>query len=76
LENLLEQERPPLLDRIKATCRQLDTIVKQGSPQEKARAQDAMTAYGRALQLYQDLAKRRDEFLAQAGNRGKAPHDK
>ena len=76
LESLLEQERPPLLDRIKATCRQLDSILKSGSPQEKARAQDAMTAYGRALELYQDLVSRRDEILAQARNRSKAPHDK
>jgi hypothetical protein len=75
-ENLLEQERPALLDRVKATCRQLDTILNQGSQQEKARAQNAMTAYGRALELYQDLVKRRDEIIAQAGNRGRAPHDK
>lgn len=76
LENLLEQERPPLLDKIKATCRQLDTILKSGSAPEKARAQDAITAYGRALELYQDLVRRRDEILAQTRNRGKAPHDK
>jgi hypothetical protein len=76
LESLLQQERPPLLDRIKATCRQLDAILKSGSLPEKARAQDAMTAYGRALELYQDLVSRRDEILAQTRNRNKAPHDK
>jgi hypothetical protein len=76
LENLLEQERPPLLDRIKGTCGQLDSILKSGSPQEKARAQDAMTAYARALELYQELVKRRDEIFAQTRNRDKAPHDK
>ncbi len=76
LESLLQQERPPLLDKIKATCRQLDAILKSGSPPEKARAQDAMTAYGRALELYQHLVTRRDEILAEARNRGKAPHDK
>ena len=76
IEKLLEQERPALLDRIKATCGQLDAILKSGSHQEKARAQSAMTAYGRALGLYQDLVSRRDAILAQARNRGQAAHDK
>jgi hypothetical protein len=76
LENLLQQERPPLLDRIKATCRQLDAILKSGSAPEKARAQDGITAFGRSLELYQDLVSRRDEILAETRNRSKAPHDK
>ena|SRR5215472_5934677 len=76
LAHLLEQERPPLLDRIKTTCGQLDTILKSGSPPEKARARIAMTAYGRALELYQDIVSRRDAILAKARNLGTAPHDK
>ena len=76
LEKLLAQEQPPLLDRIKATCNQLDGILKSGSPQEKARAQDAMTAYARALELYRELVDRRNEALAQASNLGKAAYDK
>jgi hypothetical protein len=76
LENLLRQDQPPLLDRINATCQQLDAILKSGSAQEKARAQDAMTAYGRALELYQDLVSRRNGMLAEASNCGKASDDK
>lgn len=76
LEKALQQERPPLLDRIRATCGTLDEILKSGSPQEKARAQSAMTAYTRALELYRELVNRRDDAFAQASNRGKAPHDK
>jgi hypothetical protein len=76
LESLLGQERPPLLDRIKATCARLDAVLKTGTAQEKARARSAMTAYGRALELYRDMVSRRDEILARTRNQNKAPHDK
>jgi hypothetical protein len=76
LDSLIQQERPPLLDSINATCRQLDSVLKSGTPPEKARAQDAITAYARALELYQELVNRRNEFLAQTRNRDQAPHDK
>jgi hypothetical protein len=75
-ECLLEQEHPVLLDRVKATCRQLDSILKQGSPHEKNRAQKALIAYRRTLELYQELVKNRNEILLQAGNRARASHDK
>jgi hypothetical protein len=76
LEKLLEQERPPVLDRIKATCRQLDAIVKSGSQQEKVRAQSIIVAFRRALELHKDLVGRRDEILAQTRNYGSGGHDK
>jgi hypothetical protein len=76
LEKLLLEERPVLLDRIEATCRLLDGILKSGSPQEKARARDAMAAYARSLELYRELVDRRDQVVAEASNRAKAPHDK
>jgi hypothetical protein len=76
LEKLLGQERPTLLVQIGATCRRLETILKSGSSPEKARAQDAITAYRRALELYQELVNRRDEFLIQSRNSRKSPHDK
>lgn len=78
LEKALQQDNPPLLGRIQETCRKLDGILKSGSPQEKSRAQSAMTAYTRGLELYRELVNRRDQALAlaQASNRGKAPHDK
>ena len=76
LEKLLEQERPPVLDRMKATCRQLEAIAQSGSQQERVRAQSAITAFKRALELHQDLVGRRGEILAQARNYGGAAHDK
>jgi len=76
LEKLLEQERPPVLDRIRTTCRQLDAIVKSGSQQEKVRAQSVIVAFRRALELHQDLVGRRDEILAQTRNYGSGGHDK
>jgi hypothetical protein len=76
LEKMLQQEQPPLFERVKATCRQLDGILNSGSAQEKARAQDAMNAYARALELYQELVTRRNEMLAAAGNNAGAAHDK
>lgn len=76
LEKLLGQERPTLLVQIRATCRKLETILTSGSSPEKARAQDAITAYRRALELYQDLVNRRDEFLIQSRNSRKSSHDK
>jgi hypothetical protein len=76
LEKMLQQEQPPVLERVKATCRQLDGILNSGSAQEKARAQEAMNAYARALELYQELVNRRNEMLAAAGNIAGAAHDK
>jgi hypothetical protein len=76
LEKVLGEERPALLDRIQATCRQLDAIVKSGTPQEKARAKEAMSGYTRALELYRELVDRRDQVIAEVSNRGKVPHDK
>jgi hypothetical protein len=76
LEKLLAEERPPLLDRIEATCRQLDAIAASGSPQEKARARAAMVGYVRALELYRELVERRNQLFTDASNRGRVASDK
>ena len=76
LEKALERERPPVLDRIRATCRELEAIVRSGSQQEKVRAQSAIMAFSRALELHQDLVTRRDEILSHTRNSGSAIHDK
>jgi len=62
-EKLLAVERPQLLDGMEATCRRLDEILRTGTPQEKARAQAALTGYARALELYRQLAEMRDKAL-------------
>jgi hypothetical protein len=74
LEKLLSLEQPPLLDQLGATCKQLDAIQKAGTPQERARARDAMTAYARALELYQELLARRNQ--AETSNIGPGLHEK
>jgi hypothetical protein len=70
MEKLLGAERPPVLAQIEQTCRQLDTILKSGSPQEAARAQTAMNGYARALELYRQLAALRDSALTTSNNQG------
>jgi hypothetical protein len=70
-EKFLSAERPQLLDSIEATCRRLDDVVRTGSPQEKARAQTALTGYARALQLYRQLAEMRDKAALEASNKAK-----
>ena len=76
LESLLKVARPPLLDKIKATCQQLDNILKSGSPQEKARAQEALGAFNRTIELYQELVNRRDQIVSNDSNQTRGQHDK
>jgi hypothetical protein len=75
MEKLLGAERPVVLAQIEATCRQLDTILKSGSPQECARAQAAMNAYARTLELYRQLTRMRDKAWA-ASNLASTANDK
>lgn len=50
-EKILGDDPGPLLARVERTCRQLNDIIKSGSDADKQRAQSAMTAYGRSLDL-------------------------
>lgn len=70
MERLLEVGQPPLLTQMEGTCRRLDAILKSGSPQEAARAQTAMNAYARTLELYRYLATLRDKAWAESNNAG------
>ena len=72
MERLLGAERPPVLAQMEGTCRRLDAILKSGSPQEAARAQAAMNAYGRTLELYRYLATLRDKAWAESNNAASA----
>ncbi len=65
LDRALLEEQPPVLVRIEQTCRALDAVRRTGSPAEKQRANTALAAYGRALELYHDLVERRDRALAE-----------
>lgn len=52
---------PPVLAKIEKTCRQLDEILHSGLDDDKQRAQRAMTAYGRSLDLLRALTQMRDK---------------
>jgi hypothetical protein len=50
----------PMLEKIQSTCKLLDGVIQNGTAEEKLRAQAAMTAYGRALELFRQLAELRE----------------
>ena len=65
-EEILSSEAPPpLLAKVEKTCRQLNDVIQSGSEADKARAQSAMTAYGRSLDLLRQLTELRDKAAAQ-----------
>ena len=64
-EVLSSEGRAPLLAKVEKTCRQLNDIVQSGSEADKARAQSAMTAYGRSLDLLRILTELRDKAAEQ-----------
>jgi cell fate (sporulation/competence/biofilm development) regulator YlbF (YheA/YmcA/DUF963 family) len=65
-EALLEsEESPPLLMKVEKTCRQLNDVLQSGAEVDQARAQAAMTAYGRSLDLLRLLTEMRDKARAQ-----------
>ena len=76
LEKLISVERPPVLDGMEATCRELDRILKTGTPVERSRAQAALTGYARALELYRQLVEMRDRAISEASNTRRAGADK
>ena len=59
-EVLGSQELAPLLGKVEKTCRQLHEAIQSGSEADRARAQCAMTAYGRSLDLLRLLSEMRD----------------
>jgi hypothetical protein len=66
LEEVLGSQQPaPLLAKIESTCRQLNGMIQSGSDADKARAQSAMTAYGRSLDLLRLLTEVRDRGAEQ-----------
>jgi hypothetical protein len=75
-ERLLNVLNPPLVGSMQATCRQLESILNSGSPQEKSRARAVMTAYIRTLELYRRFANSAAAEGPQPGNLSRGPHDK
>jgi hypothetical protein len=59
------EESPPLLRKVEKTCRQLNDVLESGAELDKTRAQAAMTAYGRSLDLLRLLTEMRDHSSGQ-----------
>jgi len=65
-EEILTSQAPaPLMAKVEKTCRLLNDVIQSGSEADKARAQSAMTAYGRSLDLLRQLTELRDKAAAQ-----------
>jgi len=64
-KTLSSVEGDPLLQKVEKTCRQLDGLIKSGSDADKMRAQSALTAYGRSLDLLRQLTEMRDRQAQQ-----------
>lgn len=65
-EVLSSNEPAALLAKVEKTCRQLNEVLQAGSDADKARAKQAMTAYGRSLDLLRLLTEMRDKSAAQS----------
>jgi hypothetical protein len=65
-EEILSCEAPaPLLAKVEKTCRQLNDLTQSGSEVDKVRAQVAMTAYGRSLDLLRLLTELKEKSVEQ-----------
>ena len=61
-EELLGSETTaPFMSKVEKTCRQLNDVLRSGSEAEKTRARQAITAYGRSLDLLRLLTEMRDQ---------------
>ncbi|MEZ5356688.1 MAG: hypothetical protein R2762_28965 [Bryobacteraceae bacterium] len=56
-----------VMTRIDATCRALETIRTGGTPAERDRAQFALAAYARTLQLIEEIQAKAAETATDAG---------
>jgi hypothetical protein len=67
MENIFDQDgREPMMRRIESTCRKLDETARTGAGPERERARLALTAYGRTLELIEELDKSREAMAVQA----------
>jgi len=65
-EEILTSEAPAaVLAKVEKTCRLLNDVIRSGSAADKMRAQSAMTAYGRSLDLLRLLTELRDKAAQQ-----------
>lgn len=60
IEKVFAADLDGFLERSKQTCGELNEIIESGSPREAARARSAMAAYGKTLELLQELRQGMD----------------
>jgi len=61
IEKVFATDLEGFLGRSKQTCGELNEIIENGSPREAARARSAMAAYGKTLELLQEIRQRMAE---------------
>lgn len=61
IEKAVEGDSGPLMQKIEKTCRRLNEFITTGGQAERTRAQAAMGAYGRSLDLYRKLVEMRSQ---------------
>ena len=70
LEAAIESESPAVMVEVERTRLQIESLSRTGATWEKQRANTALMAYDRALKLYGELTRRRDQMLRGASNIG------
>lgn len=55
IEKVFATDLEGFLGRSKQTCGELNEIIENGSPRDAARARSAMAAYGKTLELLQEI---------------------
>ncbi len=61
IEKVFATDLEGFLGRSKQTCGELNEIIENGSPRDAARARSAMAAYGKTLELLQEIRQRMAE---------------
>lgn len=62
-------ERQAFMEKIERTCRALDEQARSGAPRDQQRARAALGAYGRALELLDELRELRESLAGQGSNK-------
>ena len=61
IEKVFATDLGGFLERSKQTCGELNEIIENGAPRDAARARSAMAAYGKTLELLQEIQQRMAE---------------
>jgi hypothetical protein len=61
IEKVFGTDFEGFLGRSRQTCGELNEMIENGSPRDAARARSAMAAYGKTLELLQELRRRMED---------------